>query len=214
MLRRFPTYALLVLGTLAAEAALCAAFRADWSIEIAGMLFPPVLTALTYALVGRDEGVVDRPLYRGFQRCTLVIAIDFMASIAVAYALQSFSMRDVATGIALLAVNVSLIYADVFAVLETPADALLLLRSIGRSTYVAWNGVENIGRSFTLMALQLAPLLVSQVLQHRFELQHVPYASFWSQLALGTLLVPPLSALTALVYLDATGHEAKRTCGE
>jgi len=189
-------------------------WRNDIALQLAGLLFPPLLTAITYALVAKDEDLLTDPFRRALQRWWLVIVVDFMANVAVAFAFESFSAREVGSGLALLAINLSLIYADVYVVVEGPSQGLLLLRSVGRSTITAWNGLENIGRSLTLLALQLAPLLISQSLEHRFQQQHLMLASFWANVPLGILLVPPLSALTALVYLDATGHEAKRTCGE
>lgn len=212
--RRWWQYALLILATFGIESALYLLWPGENTLQIGEMLFPPVLVAITYALVGKDEGVLVAPFRRALQRWWLVVIVDFLANVAVAYAFASFATRDAVSGIALLAVNVSLIYADVYVVLEEPADALLLLRSVGRSTFTAWSGLDSIGRSITLMALQLAPILLSQVVAHRLELAHVQLASFWAQLPVGILLVPPLSAITAFVYLDATGHEAKRTCGE
>lgn len=214
LLRRWWQYALLTLGVFAAEAIVYLISPNDVALWLDGLLFPPLLIAITYALVARDEGLLSNPFRRALQRWWLVILVDLLAEVAVAFAFESFAMREVATGLALLAVNLSLIYADVFVVLEESSPGLLLLRSIGRSTITAWNGLENIGRSLTLLALQLAPFLISQSLQHQFVQQHLMLASFWANVPLGIILVPPLSALTVLVYLDATGHEAKRTCGE
>ena len=214
LLRRWWQYALLTLGVFAAEAAIYLTGRNDAALEIAELLLPPLLTAITYALVAHDEGILEHPIRRALQRWWLVIAVDSVASLAVGLAFDSFHGGDAVSGIILLAVNLSLIYADVFVVVEEPSQGLLLLRSAGRSTLTAWNGLENIARSLTLLALQLSPILIAQSLQHRFEHQHVMLASFWANVPLGIILVPPLSALTVLVYLDATGHEAKRTCGE
>ena len=214
LFRRWWQYALLTLGVFGAEAAVYLTGRNDTTLVIAQLLFPPLLTAITYALVAHDEGIVEQPFRRAFERWWLVIVVDCITSLAVGLAFGSFHDRDAVSGVILLAVNLSLIYADVFVVVEEPSQGLLLLRSAGRSTITAWNGLENIARSLALLALQLAPSLFQHTLQERFEHQHLMLASFWANVPLGILLVPPLSALTVLVYLDATGHEAKRTCGE
>ncbi len=212
--QRWWQYGAAILAAFGLESACYFAWRNDATLILVQLVFPPVVTALTYAFVGRDEGILTGPLQRAFRRWWLVMLVDFIGQLGLSFGLDSFALRDVVTGILLFAIVVSLIYADVYVVMEDPLDPLLFFRAIGRSTFTAWNGLENIARSFVLTALQLSPVYVATILQQRFESHHLQLASFWAQLPLGILITPPLSALTALVYLDATGRGAKRTCGE
>ncbi|MDP9024286.1 MAG: hypothetical protein M3N13_02775, partial [Candidatus Eremiobacteraeota bacterium] len=90
---------------------------------------------------------------------------------------------------------------------------LIFARAMWRSATVAWRGLDTTGRSISLVALQLLGLLAPQ-LQLFLAARHVALASFWSQVVLGIIIVPVVSVLTALVYLDATGHETTRTRGQ
>ncbi len=212
--QRWWQYALFCIGAFALQSACYFASPTTTMLILVQFVFPPLVTALTYAFVGHDQGLLTNPLQRALRRWWLVMLVDFIAGTGVSFGFDAFQLRDVFTGVALFAVAVSLVYADVYVVLEDPMDPLLLIRSIGRSTFMAWNGLDNIARSFVLTALQMFPFYPTTVLEQHFKAQHMHLASFWAQVPLGILLVPPLSALTALVYLDAAGRKAKRTCGE
>ena len=140
----------------------------------------------------------------------LVIAIDYIAAPLGSFAIVAFSAGDTIAGIVLLALVISLTYADTYAVFEDGSGAPIFLRSFWRSTLVAWGGLETIGRTISILALQLAFTMVSERLQARLNVGHIASAPFWAQAVLGTITVPVVSVLTALVYLDATGHETER----
>lgn len=201
-------------AALALEAATYFIWRNDAALQIALSLVPPILTAAAYAITGQDAGLGFEAFSRTARRFWLVIAMDFLTTTIVALSFVSIGAGDVLTGVLFLAATVSLAYADVYLVLHDEPDGLFFIRSVGRSTVVAWHGLEIIGRTISLVALQLLPVLLSAQLQIRLVAQHVPFASFWSAAPLGTIMVPVVSVLTALVYLDATGHETKLTCGE
>ncbi|HEV7179037.1 MAG TPA: hypothetical protein VGN11_04155 [Candidatus Baltobacteraceae bacterium] len=207
-------YLLLVSAAFLLQGALFFFVRSGAALEIGDLVVLPVLTAASYALVGREFGLFPDVFRRVLARGALVVALDFLESFALSLALVSFAAGDTFTGVALLGVNVSLIYADVFAVFHDPPEVLLIARAVGRSTLTAWNGLDNIGRSIALVALQILPAFLVNQLQLQLAAHHVAFASFWAGVPLGTIVVPPLSALTALVYLDATGIQAQRTCGE
>lgn len=211
---RLGLYVLLTLGALALGAAIYFSARNDVSLQIALATVPPLLTAASYAVCGHDAGLDFEIFPRLIRRFLLVIGIDFIVGTTAGLSLVTFGAGDAVLGALLLAVTASLTYADVFVVFDERGDGLTFVRSFGRSSVVAWHGLETTGRTIFIVAIQLFMLLLTQQAQSYLSGRHVAFASFWAQAALGILLVPAVSVFTALVYLDATGHETKLTCSE
>lgn len=173
-----------------------------------------MVVAAAYAFTGYDAGLHFDARARALQRLVLVLAVDYITGSVVGAGLASFGSGEAAIGLLLFAAAISLTYADVYVVFEDTVDGFLFLRSFGRSTAVAWSGLESIGRTISIFALQLLPLLIAQEVERHFKASHPVFASFWPAAVLGIISLPVVSVLAALTYLDATGNETKLTCGK
>ncbi|MDQ2865379.1 MAG: hypothetical protein M3R51_04080 [Candidatus Eremiobacteraeota bacterium] len=211
---RFWLYTALTAGCIAAIAITYAIRQSDTSLFIGASLFPPIVVAATYAITGHDAGFPFAARARTVRRFWFVIAIDYIVAPIPSFAIAAFGIGNVWLGVFLLGVAASLTYADVYVVFEDAPDGLIFVRSFWRSAVVTWSTLETIGRTVALLAVGLFTILLCAKLQARLEAQHVPFASFWSQVALGMIALPAVSVLSALVYLDATGHETKYVRGK
>lgn len=211
---RLGLYALLTAGCFAAVAATYLIWPNDAAEQIALALFPPVVAAAAYAFTGYDAGLQFDARARALQRLVLVMAVDYISGSVVGVAFAAGGAGEAAACILLLTAAITLTYADVYVVFEDAVDGFLFLRSFGRSAAVAWGGLESIGRTIAIFALQLLPLAIAHEVELRFKASHLMYASFWPDAVLGIISLPVVSVLAALTYLDATGNETKLTCGK
>ncbi len=174
----------------------------------------PVLTALVYAFVWADtkEDLPPGAAWERFlDRVWAVIVIDFIIGVPVIMELlrttlgNSADPKDLQNMGALIALVLSLffLFADASA---TADDDLTVWNVIPlaflRSLVISLNPMT-FARVLLLIALEFALLLPESGVSILLAKAHVPFADFWSEVPLSTLLQPPLAALTLLVYQGA-----------
>jgi hypothetical protein len=212
--RRFPLYCAAVAVTIGAQALVVFGWHGTHALEYASFTIPPLLTTLVYAFAWADVKPEPTPApaiwERILERSWAVIAIDLVTTIVTSFGLGSLLSADpidILAGIGILGLSATLIFADVSATVDAMPWWWILLGSFWRSVRATWQG-PTLFRALTLVALELLVFGMQLTLQGWLTTLHVAKAEFWSQVPLSALTVPPLAALTMLVYHDATGSQA------
>jgi hypothetical protein len=147
-----------------------------------------------------------------------VIVIDLVVGLFSSFtmfAMESTDLLNELFAIPALLLVATFVFADVHAVATKNAEPwwTLVLRPFAVSVATAL-APGMLVRAFLLTVVtQYLPVLLSLFLDSALAARHVQFADFWAFGPLGVVLVPPFGALTALVYLDATGYESERSRG-
>jgi hypothetical protein len=218
-LRHWRVYGIAMLFVLAAEAAVVAAWRSPAAFDFVSAVCLPIFVTVVYAFVLADaDGTMTSSAIwsRVLERAWAVIVIDLIVGIISQFTIIFMESTDLLTqvfAIPSLLLVVTFVFADVNAVATKKADPwwMLVLRPFAVSFATAL-GPGMLVRAFLLtFVTQYLPMLVLLLLDSVLTARHVPFADFWAFGPLGAILVPPFGALTALVYLDATGYESERS---
>lgn len=215
VLRRFGLYAAATAGAIGLQALVAVVARVPHGTDLGSFIVPPILTTLVYAFVSADarrEPVPARVVWERFlERAWAVIVIDFVLTYVAAIGLSgtaSADPLDAIVGILAIGLSVVLVFADAAATVDDDVTVWSLIpRAFGRSLVGACRGPVFL-RALAILALQLLVFALENQLYALLTHLHVSDAAFWSQVPLLTVAVLPLSALTVLVYLDATADRA------
>ena len=202
---------------IALQALVALVWHVRQAVALDGFVATPILTTLVYVVVAADvrpqpedagEPRPAAPLWERFlERSWAVIAIDFALSYVLAFGLAgtaSKHLADVFGGMAIVAVTALLFFADASATADDDLTPLSVVpQAFARSLAAAWQPAI-FPRAFALLALQLVIVALQSAAYAFCVGAHVPNAEFWSQIPLLGITTVPLSALTMLVYLDAT----------
>ncbi len=173
-------------------------------------MVPALLTALVYAFVwndAREKPLPDRAAWERFlERAWAVIVIDFAAAYVASIGAAGTASADAAAigvGIVAMIASVLILFADVAATVDDDGTVWSLVpRAFLKSAAVAFRPSVLV-RAIAIFAFQLLILAAQESIQLALTGAHVPNAEVWSTVPLPTLLVPPVAALTLLVYRDA-----------
>jgi hypothetical protein len=176
----------------------------------AGFVIPPLLTTLVYAFVWADGDAEPPGLgaiwERVLERSWAVLVVDLVTSLILAFA-QSYILAgdalEMLTGFALFGVSASLVFADTSATVDAMPVWWMLPGAFWRSVQASMRG-PTLPRAIVILGLVLLVALLQAQLYDLLQRTHVAAAEFWSQVPLEAASVPPIAALTALVYRDAT----------
>ena len=191
----------------------------DTSTFVASLIVEPFFVAIVNAFTfadARGDLSPSATWSRILERSWAVLLIDLLTTLIAVVGLQSLFTADFfqkLLGSAVLVIAVSMVFADVAAVVVDDAEPwwLLVPRSLGASMAVAWQGVT-FARAIIVFALsELLPLPVAAAVQWGLDASHTPHASLWARAITVVLLLPVVQALCTYVYLDAIGHEPKRS---
>ncbi|HEY1655467.1 MAG TPA: hypothetical protein VGF86_10160 [Candidatus Tumulicola sp.] len=214
--RRWPIFAPAVAIAIAVQTLVALVGRVPHGIDLDTFVVPPILTTLVYAFVAADaraQPVETRAIWERFlERSWAVIAIDFVLSIVSAIGLgsgASGNFIDVLGGVAIVGLSAMLVFADASATVDDDLTVWSVVpRAFARSLTAAWQR-SVFPRAFAIFGLQLLVFALQSALYALLQHGHLPNALFWSQIPLLTVAVPPLSALTVLVYLAADSAHAR-----
>ncbi len=172
-------------------------------------MLPPLLTTLVYAFVWSDsdeEPHANAATWeRVLERAWAVIVIDLIFTILVGTGLRGIVTQDpleIGIGIVILLLAAQLVFADTSATVDEMPVWWLVPGALWRSLRTARGGVYL--RAIAILALSLLSFLAQEPLFDWMQAMHVVNAEFWSEVPLNAITVPPIAALTALVYRDAT----------
>ena len=147
-----------------------------------------------------------------FARLWAVVIIDFFlwfaTGIGSAMLVQAGGSVDAfMSGALLLCLAAPLIFSDVAASVE-PLEPwyLVVPLAVRRSILYAYSN-GNIVRALALVALQMAAVYISLLLELYLSARAVPSAAFWASAPLTTVLTPFFAALTTTVYFDCAARE-------
>lgn len=208
-------YSGLTLIAIAVQAGFAYFFREPAGIAIAGsIVLPFVVTAVNIqtaldirgGAISRRE-LLDWTLSRVWAVIIIDLAIAFPFGSGVWLIAFSGTLEDVLTGLLTIVLCTTLLLADVFASVEpSPGPIKTLPFAVVRSIMLAWqNG--NIVRLLFIAVLQATSILLAATIEKYLVLQHVPGATFLTDVALGTLLAAPFSVLTTVIYFDCLARE-------
>jgi hypothetical protein len=213
--KRLPLYAGVGALVIAAQAAIYA-LRIPNALAIGGFLIDPIFVTIVYAFVladTRDTATPYLPWARVLERLWAVIVIDFLVTL-LQIQLYGFStdIVGVLAGAAIGLFSALFMLADASAVIDDEHDWLLLIpRSFGRSFSLSWRPVI-FRRVLILYVLLMLINALSYAVQSALVAHHVAFADFWATVPVAAVVTPPLAALTALVYMDASGMQPERSC--
>lgn len=205
--KRWALYLGLVVLAIALQGAIVAFWRAPQALFFANLIVAPILQTVVYAFTAADLSEERDHAWawgRVLERAWAVIVIDFLLWFVNVSALQTGDgILSFLVASFYMLVGATLLFSDVSATIDDEESLLLLIpRSFVRSIAATWqSGI--IWQALALYFLGVLLSLGSLGLQVQFDSLHIPQAAFWANIPLGTLLTPPLSALTALVYLNA-----------
>lgn len=147
-----------------------------------------------------------------FGRLWAVVIIDFFLMFATgigsAMLVQGGGGIDAfMSGALLLFLSAPLIFSDVAASLE-PFEPwyLVVPLAVRRSILYAYSN-GNLVRAFALVALQMAAVYTSMLLETYLTARGAESAAFWASTPLTTVLTPFFAALTTTVYFDCAARE-------
>lgn len=218
VVRRIGIFAPAVTVAILLQALVALAWHVRQAVTLDSFVATPILTTLVYVVVAADvrprpeeAGGETRPVAplweRFLERSWAVIVIDFLLSYVLAFGLggtASQNLADVFGGIAIVAVSAMLVFADASAAADDDLTPLTILpRAFVRSLGAVWQPAI-FPRAFALLALQLLVLALQSAAYALLLQARVPNADFWAEIPLLGIATVPLSALTMLVYLDAT----------
>jgi hypothetical protein len=208
--RRFPLYAAATVLVIGAQALVVFVFRVPNGIAYSGFILPPLLTTLVYAFVWTDTEPVPEPgaatWERVLERSWAVILIDLFVTLVQANGVAGILDPDPivkALGVAVLVLTAPLVFVDASATVDNLPVWWVLPGSFWRGV----RAVRNRPAFVRALAIVAIGLLVFLAQDRLFDWMHhaaIANAEFWSQVPIGTGTVPPIAALTALVYRDAT----------
>jgi hypothetical protein len=189
-----------------------ATILASWVVE---PFFIAIVTAFTYADV-REDLSTSATWSLILERSWAVLIIGLLLDLITIIGLQSIVASDFfdkLLGAGIVIIAVSLVFADVHAIVADDAEPwwLLVPRSLGASMAVSWQGVAFARALVVFMLGELLPSFVTTFVQTLLEARHVPETLFWANAVSVLLLLPVVQAFCTLVYLDAIGYEPKRT---
>jgi hypothetical protein len=160
----------------------------------------PVLTTIVYAFASADAKpggpAAGQAWERVLERAWAVIVIDFLYALVVGTGMDA-SLRSspagVLTAVVSLSLGVFLIFADASATLDDGIAVWWIVPvSLLRSIAVTLRAPV-FSRALVIFSLQLLVYVLASLV-----------AAPWAQIVLNSAAVPPIAALTALVYRDAT----------
>jgi hypothetical protein len=213
--RRFFLYAAGVLVVVGLEALVVFVWRVQYGIVYSGFVIPPLLTTLVYAFVWAD--VAETPpsaaatWERVLERSWAVIVIDLVLSIVQIAGVEGVQTGDplqVMSGIALLIASAALIFADTSATVDDMPVWWTLPGAFWRGARAVRNGPVFL-RAVAIVALGLLAYELQAAVFEWMKDAHISNAEFWSQIPIEAVTIPPIAALTALVYRDATAIQAQ-----
>jgi hypothetical protein len=209
--RRFPLYAAVVTAAILLEALVVFSGRFAAGFAIANDLVVPIVVAIAYAFTAADAAAnrdARSVWLRILERAWAVIVIDFVLDFITESAIASVKqggLLDLLMGSLTQLLAATLVFVDVAAVLDDDDNWLLLVpRAFGRGIALAWQP-GNLWRCFVIYSLQFVVFAIGVAVLALFERFGIRGGTFWAFLALGTVLAPPISAFTVLVYFDAAG---------
>lgn len=177
--------------------------------------FVTIVNAFTYADV-REDLTLAAIWLRVLERSWAVLLIDLLGTLIVIVGLQSIYTADLLQrllGTVVVVVAISFIFADVAATVVDDAEPwwLLVPRSLGASVATAWRGTT-FTRALLLFAVgTLLRLVITTIAQSALDARHVPQSLVWANAIPVVLLLPLVQAFCTYVYLDAIGHESRRS---
>ena len=200
---------------IAVQALVALILRLPGAVELDGLIVAPILTTLVYVLVAYDADADpggSTVWERFLERSWAVIVVDFMLSYVSAVGLglaASGSAIDLLSGAGVILLSAALVFVDASAAIDGGVTVWSVVPSAFAHGFAAAMQRIVFPRACAIMLLQLLVFLAQNALAALLQNRHVSDASFWSQIPLATLAVPPLSALTALVYLDASKRRSQ-----
>jgi hypothetical protein len=176
--------------------------------------FVAIVTAFTYA-DERGDLSIGATWSRVLERSWAVLIIGLLTFLIAVIGFSAISATDVVDkllGAGVIIIAVSLVFADVHAMVVDDAEPwwFLIPQSLGASMAIAWQGVAFARALIVFMLNVLLPSLVAGLLANMLNARHVPEPIFWANAVSVLLLLPPVQAFCTLVYLDAIGYEPKR----
>jgi hypothetical protein len=201
---------------MAVQALVALVWRIPHGTDLDGAIVLPILTTLVYGFVAADAGAepvaASIVWERVLERSWAVVVIDFAVSYVTALGLAgstSSSALDLIAGLSAFGLSVLFVFADASAAVDADLGVLTVIPyGFVRSVQAAWQRPV-LPRALAIFSLQLLVAALQIALNALLQHARVPDALFWSEIPLLTLLVPPLSALTVLVYLDARAAPAQ-----
>jgi hypothetical protein len=189
-----------------------AVFIASFIVE---PFFLAIVTAFTYADV-RGDLSVGATWLRILERSWAVLIIGLLLDLITIIGLQSIIATDLIDkllGAGVIIVAVSLVFADVHAMVVDDAEPwwLLVPRSLGISMAISWQGVAFARALVVFIVSEVLPSFVTSFVQTLLEARHAPVPIFWANAVSVVLLLPVVQAFCTYVYLDAIGYEPNRT---
>ncbi|HEY5425896.1 MAG TPA: hypothetical protein VIJ77_05035 [Candidatus Tumulicola sp.] len=217
VLRRFPLFATATAIAIGLQALLAIVWRVPHAVLLGSFVVLPILTTLVYAFVAADTRPEPMPAAaaweRFLERSWAVVIIDFVLAYIGAIGLSGASSAapvGAIVGILALGLSAALVFTDAAATVDDDVTvASVIPHAFVRGLTTAWRW-PIFPRAIAIFSIQLIVYALENatftLLQHR----HVAEPEFWSQVPILTLVVPPLAALTGLVYLDANEAGANR----
>jgi len=207
--RRFPLYTGATALIVALQALVVFVWRVPYGIVYSSFVFPPLLTTLVYAFVWADTGseappagsIWERVLERSWAVIVVDLGVTFVQSSGVA-GIQSGDPLAIASGVAVLIVSAPLIFVDTSATVDDMPVWWILPGAFWHGLRTVRSGTAFL-RAIAIVALGLLVLLAEGQLLDWMLSAHVANAAFWAEVPLVAVTIPPLAALTALVYRDA-----------
>lgn len=198
------------------QALVAVVWRIPHGADLDGAIVLPILTTLVYGFVAADArpepAAASSVWERVLERSWAVIVIDFVVSYVTALGLAgstSPNALDLIAGLSAFALSVLFVFADASATVDGDVGVLTVIPyGFVRSVQAAWRRPV-LPRALAIFSIQLLVAAVQIALGALLQRGHVADALFWSEIPLLTVVVPPLSALTVLVYLDARAAPAQ-----
>lgn len=211
-LRRWQLYLTAVLVAFALQVALALVFHVPHALELGSSIAIPLVVALVYAFVSADAAETPVPesltWERFLERAWAVIVIDVLLNRLTLAALDystSSNPLELIGGLLAFTFVMLTVFADTSATLDDDVTVWTVIpRAVLRSIATSWNSVTFV-RALAIFSAELLTVPVQSVLYVAMTHFGVPQALFWSQIPLATFVTPPLAAITAVVYRDATG---------
>jgi hypothetical protein len=193
------------------QIALALVWRVPHALELGQSVAIPLVVTLVYAFVSADsaEAPVPESLVweRFLERAWAVIVIDFFVSWLWTTALldtASSQPIELIGGIFALILVVLTTFVDASATLDDDVTVWTVIpQALLRGIAVMWNRTTFV-RGVAIFSMQLLVFVFQLELYYALAALHAPQALFWSQISLSTIVAPPIAAITAIVYRDAT----------
>jgi hypothetical protein len=191
------------------QALIAFVWRVPFGLAYSSFIIPPMLTTLVYAFVWADSD--DAPesaasiWERILERVWAVIVIDLVITILLNTGLTGILAQDpidIVLGSVIMLISAPLLFADTIATVEEMPVWWLLPGAFWRSLRVARGPIYV--RAVAILALNLIPALVQVQLLDWMHAKGIANPDFWSLVPLNALTLPPIAAITAVVYRDAT----------